>query len=108
MIISIKIVDGPEHFMCINCHEKNYNIQNIDKNTKNIKDNDFGLSDFESDVTIINDKNVTKKKIFCQICFKDHVFIQDNEIEQKKNLIQRVVNYGGGKFKCCKGKCNIF
>ncbi len=107
-IFPIKIVDGPEHFMCINCHEKNYNIQNIDKNNKNIKDNDFGLSDFESDVTIINDKNVTKKKIFCQICFKDHVFIQDNEIEQKKNLIQRVVNYGGGKFKCCKGKCNIF
>ena len=107
-IFEIKIVDGPPHFMCINCHDKNYNIQKIDKN-KNGLDNDFGLSDFESDVTIINDKNVTKKKIFCKICYKDHITIQDNEIEQKKNLIQRVVNYGEGKFKCCKGgKCIIF
>jgi hypothetical protein len=106
-IFEIKIVDGPPHFMCINCHDKNYNIQKIDKN-KNGLENDFGLSDFESDVTIINDKNVTKKKIFCQICYKDHITIQDNEIEQKKNLIQRVVNYGEGKFKCCKGgKCII-
>ena len=105
-IFEIKIVDGPPHFMCINCHEKEFNIQNIDKNKKGI-DNNFGLNEFESDVTMMKDKNVTKKKIFCQICYEEHIIIQDNEVEHQ-NLIGRVVKYGEGKFKCCKGKCEIF
>ena len=99
-------MDGPPHFMCINCHEKEFNIQNIDKNKKGI-DNNFGLNEFESDVTMMKDKNSTKKKIFCQICYEEHFIIQDNEVEHQ-NLIGKVVKYGEGKFKCCKGKCEIF
>ena len=106
-IFEIKIVDSPPHFMCINCHEKEFNIQNIDKNKKGI-DNNFGLNEFESDVTMMKDKNVTKKKkIFCQICYEKYINIQDNEVEHQ-NLIGRVVKYGEDKFKWCKGKCEIF
>ena len=109
-IFEIEIMDGPKHFMCINCHEKDLksddNLQNIDKLNKNGLDNDF-LSEFESDSTMNKDKKKTKKKIFCQICFKEHITIQDNEIE-KQNLITRVVKYGENKFRCCKGKCTIF
>jgi len=109
-IFEIEIVDGPKHFMCINCHEKDLknddNFQNIDKLNKNGLDNDF-LSEFESDSTMNKDKKITKKKIFCQICFKEHIIIQDNEIE-KQNLIEKVVKFGENKFRCCKGKCSIF
>ena len=108
-MLMITIEEGPQHFICFPCHDKNFMIQNIDKNNnKNIINNELGLNDFESDVTMINEKNIMKKKIFCQICFRTHIFIQDNNIELKKNLIERVVNYGEGKFKCCKGKCTIF
>ncbi len=109
-IFEIEIVDGPKHFMCINCHEKDLknddNFQNIDKLNKNGLDNDF-LSEFESDSTMNKDKKITKKKIFCQICFKEHITKQDNEIE-KQNLIEKVVKFGENKFRCCKGKCSIF
>ena len=109
-IFEFKIVDGPPHFMCINCHEKELKneeiIQNVERN-KNEINNGFGINEFESNDTAIKEKNEIKKKFFCKICFKDHISIEDTETK-KQNFIGKVVKYGEGKFRCCKGKCSIF
>ena len=94
--------------MCLKCNDKLNNeennqiqdFQNIEK--KNEIKND--LSD--SNDTALKDKNATKKIIIdCQICFEKHIFIEDNNSENVKG---NVPTFGGGKFKCCKGKCSIF
>ena len=109
-IFEFKIVDGPPHFMCINCHEKELKneeiIQNVENNKNEIK-NDFDINEYESNDTAIKEKNVIKKKFFCKICFEDHISVEDTETEHQ-NFIGRVVKYGEGKFRCCKGKCSIF
>ena len=106
-IFKIEITNGPQHYICLKCNDKLNNeeniqdIQNIEK--KNEIKND--LSDYNSNDTAIKDKNVTKKIIDCQICFEKHIFIEDNNSE---NVNGTVPTFGGGKFKCCKGKCSIF
>ena len=109
-IFEFKIVDCPPHFMCINCHEKELKneeiIQNVENNKNEIK-NDFDINEYESNDTAIKEKNVIKKKFFCKICFEDHISVEDTETEHQ-NFIGRVVKYGEGKFRCCKGKCSIF
>ena len=66
------------------------------------------MSDYESNDTAIKDKEKTdkttiKKKLFCKICFEEHVFEDNNS----GDVSTKVPRYGG-KSKCCKGKCNIF
>ena len=116
-LLEIKIINGPPHFVCLKCYDKlsiEDKSQNIEKN-KNEINNELQLSDFESNDTAIKEKdkdkekNIIKKKFYCEICFERHTSIEDNEAEiQHKNIIERVVQYGEGKFKCCKGKCNIY
>ena len=107
-IFKIEIENGPQHYICLKCNDKLNNeennqiqdFQNIEK--KNEIKND--LSD--SNDTALKDKNATKKIIIdCQICFEKHIFIEDNNSENVKG---NVPTFGGGKFKCCKGKCSIF
>ena len=45
-----------------------------------------------------------KENYFCKICYEEHIWIEDNETEDKKNLIQKIEV----KFKYCKEKCFIF
>jgi hypothetical protein len=109
-IFEFKILDGPPHFKCINCHEKELkndeNLKNKTVDNKNtINNNDIGTNEFESNDTTIKDKTVIKKKFFCKICFEEHTSVEDSEEHQ--NLIGRVVKMGEGRFKCCKGKCII-
>ena len=105
--ILLEIINGPQHYICLKCSDKLNNeeniqgIQNIEK--KNQIKND--LSDYDSNDTALKDKNVTKKIIDCQICFEKHIFIEDNNSE---NVNGTVPKFGGGKFRCCKGKCCIF
>ena len=116
-LLEIKIIKGPPHFVCLKCYDKlsiEEKSQNIEKN-KNEINNELQLSDFESNDTAIKEKdkdkekNIIKKKFYCEICFEHHTSIEDGEAEtEHKNIIERVVQYGEGKFKCCKGKCNIF
>ena len=110
-IFEFKILDGPPHFKCINCHEKELksdeNIRNKTVDNKNtINNNDIGTNEYESNDTTIKDKTVIKKKFFCKICFEEHTSIEDSENDHQ-NLIGRVVKMGEGRFKCCKGKCII-
>ena len=110
-IFEFKILDGPPHFKCINCHEKELkseeNIKNKTIDNKNtINNNEINTNEYESNDTTIKDKPVIKKKFFCKICFEEHTSIEDTETEHQ-NLIGRVVKMGEGRFKCCKGKCII-
>ena len=110
-IFEFKILDGPPHFKCINCHEKELkseeNIKNKTFDNKNtINNNEIKTNEYESNDTTIKDKTVIKKKFFCKICFEEHTSIEDSETEHQ-NLIGRVVKMGEGRFKCCKGKCII-
>ena len=113
-LLKIKIMDGPPHFICLNCYDELNNEKVKPANEiNNKKEINNDLSDYESKDTAIKDKdkdkNIIKKKIFCKICFEEHVSIEDNETKtEHKNFIEKVVKYGEGKFKCCKGKCNIF
>lgn len=109
-IFEFKILDGPPHFKCINCHEKELksdeNKRNKTFDNKNtINNNDILTNEFESNDTTMKDKTVIKK-FFCKICFEEHTSIEDSETEHQ-NLIGRVVKMGEGRFKCCKGKCII-
>ena len=110
-IFEFKIVDGPSHFMCINCHEKEFinedNIQSNDENKNEIYNNDFETNEYESKDTSIKEKKILKKKIFCKICYEEHTALEDTETE-RLNFIGKVVKFGEGKFKCCKGKCVIY
>lgn len=110
-IFEFKILEGPPHFKCINCHEKELksdeNKRNKTFDNKNtINNNDILTNEFESNDTTMKDKTVIKKKFFCKICFEEHTSIEDSETEHQ-NLIGRVVKMGEGRFKCCKGKCII-
>lgn len=110
-IFEFKILDGPPHFKCINCHEKELksdeNMKNKSFDNKNIiNNNDIATNDIESKDTTIKNKNVIKKNFFCKICFEEHTSIEDTETEHQ-NLIGKVVKVGEGRFKCCKGKCII-
>ena len=94
-LFDFKIMQGPTHFMCVDCYDKEIKKENNDEkeNEKNSDDN------------IINDKkSIIKRKLFCNICYEEHIWIEDNEIIDKKNLIQKIEV----KFKCCKENCIIF
>ena len=94
-LFDFKIMQGPTHFMCVDCCEKEIKKENNDEkeNEKNSDDN------------IINDKKIIiKRKLFCNICYEEHIWIEDKEIIDKKNLIQKIEV----KFKCCKENCFIF
>ena len=113
-LFEIKIINEAPHFICLNCYDKLSSEQKSQTigNNKNEINNDLNLSDFESNDTAIKEnkeKNIIKKKFFCEICSESHISVEDNEAETNhKNIIEKVVKYGEGKFKCCKGKCNIF
>ena len=119
-LFEIKIINEAPHFICLNCYDKLSSEQKSQTigNNKNEINNDLNLCDFESNDTAIKDnkenkenkeKNIIKKKFFCEICSESHISVEDNEAETNhKNIIEKVVKYGEGKFKCCKGKCNIF
>ena len=110
-LFEVKIIDRPPHMVCLNCDEvelsKKEDLKISDKNEIN---NNFDLTDHESNDTAIKEKNVIKKRIFCKICYEEHICILNNKIgeENKKNLIERVAKIGGNKFRCCQGKCNIY
>ena len=99
-LFDFKIMQGPIHFMCVDCYDK----ERIKENRENMDDND--KNEKNSDDNIINDKKsiIKKRKLFCKICYEEHIWIEDNETEDKKNLIQKI----GVKFKCCKENCSIF
>ena len=99
-LFDFKIMQGPIHFMCVDCYDK----ERIKENREQTDDND--KNEKNSDDNIINDKKsiIKKRKLFCKICYEDHIWIEDNETEDKKNLIQKI----GVKFKCCKENCSIF
>ena len=78
--------------MCISCYDKEI------KKDNNEKENEENSGDI-----IMNDKKVIKRKLFCKICYEEHIWIEDNDIIDKKNLLQKLE----GKFKCCKENCNI-
>ena len=108
-IFEFKILNGPTHFMCINCHEKelkNEDNNQIKEKNKTDIDNDCGLSDYTSNDTAIKNNRVTKK-YFCKICFEEHISIEEHE-SVLPNDLGKVSKFGDGKFKCCKGKCSIF
>ena len=92
-IFDFKIMQGPVHFMCIDCYEKEIKKDSSEKeeNEKNSEDK-------------LEDKKVIKRKLFCKICYEEHIWLEDNDIIDKKNLLQKLEV----KFKCCKDKCNIF
>ena len=97
-LFDFKIMQGPTHFMCVDCYEKEIKKEN--KDTDDIEGNEKN-----SDDNIIDDKkNIIKRKLFCKICYEEHIWIEDNEIVDKKNLIQKIEV----KFKCCKENCLIF
>ena len=84
--------------MCVNCYEKEIKKENKDTD-------DIEGKEKNSDDNIIDDKkNIIKRKLFCKICYEEHIWIEDNEIVDKKNLIQKIEV----KFKCCKENCFIF
>ena len=91
-IFDFKIMEGPVHFMCISCYDKEI------KKDNNEKENEENSGDI-----IMNDKKIIKRKLFCKICYEEHIWIEDNDIIDKKNLLQKLE----GKFKCCKENCNI-
>ena len=94
-LLDFKILQGPPHLMCIECYDKERKKESITKE-ENIKD---------SNDNIINDKKgIIKRKLFCKICYEDHIWIEDSDIADKKNLLQKIEV----KFKCCKQNCNIF
>ena len=106
-IFKIEIENSPQHYICLNCNDKLNNEENI-QNFQNIeKKNEIknDLSDKDSNDTALKEKNATKKIIDCQICFEKHIFIDYNNSE---NVNGSVPKFGGGKLKCCKGKCFIF
>ena len=110
-LFEVKVVDEPPHMICLNCDEvelsKKEDLKNFDKNEIN---NNFDLTENESNDTALKEKNYIKKRIFCKLCYEEHICIINNRIgeEAKKNLIERVSKIGGSKFRCCQGKCNIF
>ena len=90
-------MEGPNHFMCINCYEKEQKKETNDKDE----------NDKDSNDNIINNKNkklVIKRKIACKICYEEHIWIEDDDIIDKKKLISKTEV----KLKCCKDKCYIF
>ena len=107
-LFEVKVVDEPPHMICLNCDEvelsKKEDLKNFDKNEIN---NNFDLTENESNDTALKEKNYIKKRIFCKLCYEDIINNRIGE-EAKKNLIERVSKIGGSKFRCCQGKCNIF
>ena len=77
-LFDFKIMQGPTHFMCVDCYEKEIKKEN--KDTDDIEGNEKN-----SDDNIIDDKkNIIKRKLFCKICYEEHIWIEDNEIVDKK------------------------
>ncbi len=106
-IYELNIINGPPHYICLNCSEKLNNEENIsylDKNKNEINNNNI-LSDYESNDTALKEKNSTRKKFFCKICYEEHISIEENNSEAVSGNIPKI---GEGKFKCCKGNCFIF
>ena len=96
-LFDFQIMEGPNHFMCINCYEKEQKKETNDKDE----------NDKDSNDNIINNKNkklVIKRKIACKICYEEHIWIEDDDIIDKKKLISKTEV----KLKCCKDKCYIF
>jgi hypothetical protein len=94
-LFDFKIMQGPPHLMCLNCYEKEQ------KKESNIKEE----NEKDSNDNIINNKNyIIKRKLFCKICYEEHIWIEDSDIVDKKNLLQKLEV----KIKCCKDNCFIF
>ena len=91
-IFDFKILEGPMHFMCIKCHTKEMKNDCNENTRDNSKD------------IILNNKKNNKRKLFCKICYEDHFWIEDNDITEKANIMQKIEV----KCKCCKDNCNIF
>ena len=89
-LFDFKIMQGPPHLMCLNCYEKEQ------KKESNIKEE----NDKDSNDNIISSKNsIIKRKLFCKICYEEHIWIDDSDITDKKNNLP--------KLKCCKDNCFI-
>lgn len=110
-LIDIQIEDGPQHLMCINCHDKELkkdnNIKNFEQNKFEVKSS-LGTNDCESGENALKDKekNMVRKKFSCKICFEEHSLIKDNILEHQK-FIKKVKKITEGKNRCCKDKCTI-
>ena len=96
-LFDFKILDGPVHFMCVKCHEKEI------KNSISYETTKYNTKDDSNDI-IIDNKKCSKRKFFCKICYVDHYMIEDNDIINKTNLIEKIEV----KCKCCKDNCCIF
>ena len=94
-LFDFKIMQGPPHLMCLNCYDKE---QKKESSIKEENDKD------SNDNIINNKKSIIKRKLFCKICYEEHVWIEDSDIVDKKNLLQKLEV----KFKCCKDNCFIY
>ena len=109
--INLTILNSPNHFICIDCFKKKTATKNnnINKNMeikhekKDDKNNKIYYNDLESSDSSLKDIGGNDKKIFCNICFTEHIITQDSENKniQKKNKSNKSTN------RCC-GKCLIF
>ena len=109
--INLTVLNSPTHFICIDCYKKKMVIKNnnINKNIeikherKDDKNNNIYYNDLESSDSSLKDIGGNDKKIFCNICFTEHIITQDSENKniQKKNKSNKSTN------RCC-GKCLIF
>ena len=115
-IFKFAIVDGPFHFMCINCHEKE--LKKNDKSEKSEDNNNFTSKIQRANNNYISSKDLTSsdtglknnnfneeqnKKFFCKICFEEHIWSPNN----MQDIIGKVSN-NGKQNSCCGGKCLIF
>jgi len=109
--IDLTILNSPTHFICVDCFKKKMIIKNnniiknieIKHERKDDKNNKIYYNDLESSDSSLKDTGGNDKKIFCNICFTEHIIIQEskNKNIQKKNKSNKSTN------RCC-GKCFIF
>ena len=88
--------------MVITNNNINKNIE-IKHERKDDKNNNIYYNDLESSDSSLKDIGGNDKKIFCNICFTEHIITQNSENKniQKKNKSNKSTN------RCC-GKCLIF
>ena len=112
--IHLSVLNSPKHFICNDCYKNKINNKNKNNTNKKVeikyekkedKDNKNNAyyNDLESSDSSLKDDAGNDKKFFCNICFTEHIFAQDeNNIKDKnKNKKDKALN------RCC-GKCFIF
>ena len=115
--INLVLINSPKHFICKNCYQSKIKEKNDINKTKNKKiqmkyeteedkkKNKFYFNDLESSDSSLKDCGGKEQKIFCNICFTEHILEKSEEnkkiIDKKQSKKDKTMN------KCC-GKCFIF